>query len=81
MKKNNKNKFIDYMFIKNFSKISINKICKDNNITSNNVFSGKTSYENYAIVRKRIEIEYLKCLIVGIEEEIKELENEKSNAS
>lgn len=37
-------------FIKNFSKITVSSICKDNNISSSNLWRGNTSSNNIDIV-------------------------------
>lgn len=45
----------DLDYIKKFSKITIAEICRENNINTSNLWSGKLSEEKLHIVRKAIE--------------------------
>ena len=47
----------DYKFIKNFIKISVPKICKENKIDRSNLINGRTTAENYKKVKECIENE------------------------
>ena len=47
----------DYDYIKNFSKITVNKICRELKIDRGNVIRNTTSEENLHKIRKRIESE------------------------
>ena len=47
----------DLDFIKKFSKITIKKICKENNINSSNLWSGRIKPEKIHQIRKAIEAE------------------------
>lgn len=47
---NNEEKTRKVNFIKGFSTISVNEICKKLNIDRSNVVNGKTSYENISKV-------------------------------
>lgn len=47
----------DYNFIKKFSKISIPKICSQENVDRSNLINGRTTAKNYEKVRNAIEVE------------------------
>lgn len=53
----------DKDFIKNFSKITVNKICKRINIDTANVLNGRTTDEKMHIVRTEIEKEIAKLYL------------------
>lgn len=57
-------------FIKGFSTISVNKICKENNISRANLVHGKISEEKLNIIYN--------ALMVEISEMIKEVYNNES---
>lgn len=48
-------KIKNYKFIKDFSKITVTKICKDLDINRQNVFTNKASSENIAKVKNEID--------------------------
>lgn len=50
----------DLDFIKNFSKISVSRICRENGITRTNLLVGKSTPKNERIIRNAIENEILK---------------------
>ena len=50
-------------YLKKFSKITINKICKDKKIDRSNLMSGRSKKENAKIVREEIESEIAKLYI------------------
>ena len=47
----------DLDYIKNFSKIKIAKICRENGVNSSNLWSGRLSEEKIHLIRKAIEKE------------------------
>lgn len=53
----------DYDFIKKFSKITIKKVCDDNNINDSNIWTGRASKKKLHIVRTSIESEIAKLYI------------------
>lgn len=53
----------DYDFIKKFSKITIKKVCDDNNISDSNIWAGRASKKKLHIVRTSIESEIAKLYI------------------
>lgn len=53
----------DLDFIKNFSKISIKKVCEKNNINRANLLNNKTTKKNIKTVREEIESEVAKLYI------------------
>lgn len=57
----------DLKFIRNFSKITITKICNKHKINRGNLMSGTTTKENIALVRREIESEYAKLHIIDKE--------------
>lgn len=57
------NKEENLKFIKNFSKISLNKICKETKICRQNIQTGSTSAENVEIVKRAIEKEIAKLYL------------------
>lgn len=52
----------DLEFIKNFSKISISKICCELNINRQNLLNGRSSYDNVLKVKNKI-IKEFNCLL------------------
>lgn len=58
-----KTNFEDYKFIKNFTEITISKICQRLNIPRTSLITGSTSDENIRRVRKEIEKEYAKLYL------------------
>ena len=59
----------DLEYIKKFSEITIRKVCQENGIATNNLYTGKCSYASVKKVRKAIEAEVAKLHI----EEYKDL--------
>lgn len=59
-------------FIKKFSKINIQKIAKENNISSSNLYAGRCSSKKVLIMRKAIEAAIAKLYINDYEEIIKD---------
>ena len=55
----------DYEYIKRFSKITIKKVCDDNNISDSNIWAKKASKEKMHLVRTSIESEIAKLYIKG----------------
>lgn len=55
-----KEKNINLNFIKKISKITIKDICREYNINSSNLWSGRCSKENIALVRKAYEAKIAK---------------------
>lgn len=47
----------DLEFIKTFSKITVKRVCEENNINSSNLWSGRLSKEKIHTIRKAIEAE------------------------
>ena len=64
------NKEKTYKYIKNFSKITVNNICKKNKITYQNVMSGKASTDKIEKVKEDIEKEIAK-LYIGDDDDVK----------
>lgn len=56
----NKEKNLDLTFIKKISKITVKQICQENNINASNLWAGRCSKENVALVRKAIEAKIAK---------------------
>lgn len=59
-------------FIKQFSKINIQKLAKANNISSSNLYAGRCSDRKVLIMRKAIEAEIAKLYIEDYMETIKD---------
>lgn len=64
----------DLEFIKAFSKISVQDICKKKNINRSNLLNGRASKINSKIVRKGIESEVAKLYLEISDENEKEVE-------
>lgn len=47
----------DLEFIKKFSKITIKKVCEENGVKPNNLWTGSISKNKLSIIRKAIEAE------------------------
>lgn len=52
----------DYKFIKKFMRISVKKICEEEQITYSNLITGRASAYNMKIVRERLEEEIRKLM-------------------
>ena len=62
-----KDKDLDY--IKKFSKISVQEICKQENVNRSNLLYGRSTKENSKKVRRGIESEIAKLYVKRIEDE------------
>lgn len=59
-------------FVKQFSKIKIQKLAKANNISTSNLYAGRCSDRKVLIMRKAIEAEIAKLYIKEYRETIKD---------